>query len=322
MTPLTPEMLQALYGLIADYHLAFAVETVGIPATGAAATEIQRLVDAGILDSATALDALASADAMGDAVALSLLRLHVQEAAAKVARGWLPEDVDALSYDALRARIARDPIPMTEAERGASVWARHRTAQHVQGGGQKIAAGLMDSGSRAARDQTLQEFISDRTIRAIEERKTSRQLAEDIARNLGDHARDWDRVARTELQQAHNAGTVHRLYETHGADSLVARVPNPGACPDCLRLFLDPEGKPRIWVLSELLAKGDNVGRKRRDWIATWSTVHPNCHCRTRWVPAGFAFNDEWSLLPAEMVSQSEETADEASLEQPPGDQS
>ena len=112
----------------------------------------------------------------------------------------------------------------------------------------------------------------------------------------GDYARNWRRIARTELQGVANDGAAIEALRTYGAEARVARIPNADACPDCRRLFLGDDGKPRIFTVAELVGNGVNVGRARRDWVASLWPVHPNCNCTTQSIPPGMRFADDWGL--------------------------
>jgi hypothetical protein len=98
----------------------------------------------------------------------------------------------------------------------------------------------------------------------------------------GDVERDWRRVAVTETRWAVNyASLVHYLEQ--GAERVYWSV-HPDACADCKRIYLHPDGTPRVFGLHAILEEvarhgGTNVGRPAKDWVATL-TLHPWCRCR------------------------------------------
>lgn len=122
-------------------------------------------------------------------------------------------------------------------------------------------------------------------------------FASELHAQMDDKARDWQRVAFTELNAAYTTGAAHRIIEQHGPDAKVYRMPMPTACPQCKLLYLLPDGRtPRIFSISTLLLNGDNVGRKahpvrsgkaiansRTDGIeclkAVATSTHPWCQC-------------------------------------------
>lgn len=124
---------------------------------------------------------------------------------------------------------------------------------------------------------------------------------QDFARELriqfaNDPNRDWDRVAWYELHDAEATGRAHALLKEFGPDQLVYKRPRPTACPQCKHLYLREDGKPRVFKLRDMIAYGNNVGRKpmpvkggevvspeRDDGAETVKPVvgqvHPWCRC-------------------------------------------
>ena len=106
------------------------------------------------------------------------------------------------------------------------------------------------------------------------------EVARRMRQRIGDLARNFERIADTELQTVHNEGKVNQALELDGEAALVARVTESGACEACRKIFIDPlTGAPRIWKLTTLISNGTNVGRARRDWLPTVYPVHPRCRC-------------------------------------------
>lgn len=107
-----------------------------------------------------------------------------------------------------------------------------------------------------------------------------------------DLVRDWERVAFTEMRYATNLGRIMNIQHEGGGDPEDIEVfyhVLPTACNSCKKLYLNPDGTPKIFQLSEILANvqetgGMNVGRKastigdKDGWLPNAST-HPNCHC-------------------------------------------
>jgi hypothetical protein len=126
---------------------------------------------------------------------------------------------------------------------------------------------------------------------------TWQQFASELHHVMDDKARDWQRVAYTELTDTAKQGGAHRLLEQYGSDALVYKVPMATACAQCKHAYLLADGKtPRIFKLEALLRNGNNVGRKanpvrggkvvpggRPDGEETVKpvagTMHPFCQC-------------------------------------------
>lgn len=185
--------------------------------------------------------------------------------------------------------IPAPPPYLLPEEREAWIQARTRGGDYMRGLGnvvdqdmQTLTREVWDGEqivAEADREQRLavREVVREEVAEAIARKQSARDLASDLGHRTGDWARDWERVARTELQWAYNEGVLISAVRTDGPGALIARIPEPGACEHCLRLFLDDDGKPKIFAASELVANGTNVGRKAGAWRATIGTVHPHC---------------------------------------------
>jgi len=295
----TREQLLQLRQIIRDHSVALAIEVAGpsiVPED-----EIKRLVSRGILD-ADAADAL-RVDYLGDAYTWG------QVVAALAATGV---EADAMTSAALLAELVRKPITMTSVERDAIDHVRLAGGDKLAGLGNRFADRLTDRVHQATEAQRRARLTGVRSVveRGIDERRTSRQVATDIARDVEEWTRDVDRVAVTELQDAHNEGTAAWISKTHGGgDARVAKVPDPGACRDCRRLYLH-QGVPRIFQLRDL-SGASNYRRPRAEWVPTLETTHPWCHCTIVHVPEGFVFGADWILVPEEMTAEVAEGLDE-----------
>lgn len=94
---------------------------------------------------------------------------------------------------------------------------------------------------------------------------------------------DMDRVARTELNNAHSWGAYEglkaQLLATGVGDPEVYKFVSPYACRDCKRIWGEPS-KPHRYRLSFIEAReaaGGNFGLPRGEWGPVIGTVHPNC---------------------------------------------
>ena len=133
----------------------------------------------------------------------------------------------------------------------------------------------------------------------------------------GSWARDWRRVARTELQFASNYGHLIDQLQRHPVNSgelpagevapevaghfqvgdeqlavpkaLVYKVPQQvrrdeagrllAPCTDCHRIWYADDETPRLYPLMDVINAGENFGRAAADWQATVGPTHPNCVC-------------------------------------------
>jgi hypothetical protein len=95
---------------------------------------------------------------------------------------------------------------------------------------------------------------------------------------------DMERVARTELRDAHAEGAYQTLKaETERLglnDPEVYKITSPTACADCVRIW--GRGGSKRYRLSQVEAweaQGGNMGKPHQQWGPTIGTVHPNCGC-------------------------------------------
>lgn len=205
-----------------------------------------------------------------------------------------------LTYAQFKAHIEKNPIPLSPIELRAQEWAAHRAAQYVVGLGNRVdqATGALLIEADAKLREHLRSTIRDETTEAVARRDTAKQLKSNLGWLTGDWTRDLDRIAVTEIQESLNQGAADHIATRRGSGADCYKVPAPDACPHCKRLHIGPDGAPRIFKLSTLVANGTNVGRKARDWRAVVGTVHPNCACPLYYLPKGWGFDEDGDAVP------------------------
>lgn len=300
----TPQQVRELRQLIEDYHSAFIAGTVG-PDT-LAPGEVQRLIDAGILPSdiaytfqpgakelpPKAMNAIEEAYRYGHVLAssrnLDEKRLRHGMTYEEFSKEWAPR------------------VPLSEEEKHALEWLKTSAATHIRGLGNQIADDFSTLAIEADAElrRKYMGVVREELESNVQRRDAWRKLASDLGHRTGDWARDFARIAATEKQKAMQEGITVGLIKRHGDpdEIYVAKQPNPGACPDCLRLHTEAGGKLRIFKLSELIANGTNVGKKRRAWSATVGPVHPYCGCELIHVPPGMGFDEAGNLVPLDLT--------------------
>ncbi len=190
------------------------------------------------------------------------------------------------------------PPWLAPAERRAYVQALERGGEFCRGLGNTVADTVEKDVAEAwAGEDIVQEVqptkrqerldaLRELTADAMATHRDAGKLARDLADATEDWAHNWKRIARTELQAVYNEGKVLDAYDAYGDDAGIARLPETGACDDCLRLYLDG-GKPRVFPIREIVGNGTNVGRKPAQWKPTVFPTHPHCACDTLVVPPG-----------------------------------
>lgn len=262
---LTADQLAEIARIIEDHHAAFVANTISPEAVQA--DVLERLKAQGLLD--VKVDSLTQAYVYGQVVA------QLGAAAA-----------EKMSYRQFLAHVRKNPVPLTTAERNSVALAQTQAGQYCRGLGNRVSAAtgaILIEADQALRSR-LEGTIRDRTAEALALRQTTGRLKSELGWETGDWARDLDRIAATELQNASELGLAQEYRDEYGPDVLVSKVPAPDACARCKDLFLDKEtGQPKVFRLSDLEANGTNVGRKQADWKAVTGTIHPHCF------PAGTA---------------------------------
>ena len=71
-------------------------------------------------------------------------------------------------------------------------------------------------------------------------------------------------------------------------DVFVMKIVYPGACKYCINTYLNDDGSPKVFRLSELVENGWDPYRKPADYKPVMMTLHLNCRCTTVRV------NPEW----------------------------
>lgn len=283
MTPIfTPKQVQEILDIIRKYHTAFVASVAPDTVTE---EEVRKLIEDGILPP----DALPF---VREAYLYGQLTTTIKAYDNK-------EKLRKLGYKSFKRRIEKRPIPLTREEKAAAEWAEHSAAIHIRGLGNKVADDFATIAIESDKElrRRYEKVIRDEVKQGVERRRTWRKVASEIGHATGDWARDFGRIAATEMQRAHQEGFAQGLKKREGDDETiyVAKIPNPDACKHCVRLHLtNGQGSaPRIFKLSELEQNGSNVGRKAAEWKPVVGTVHPWCACELVHVPPGWRFQDK-----------------------------
>lgn len=288
---LTPEQLYAIQKIITEHHSAFMVNTIGPEVVPEEVLKI--LKEKGLIKDLPMRS-------IGEAYTYGQLLGTLET-----------ENIARMSYDQFKNHVRVNPVPLTEAERGAMAMAAQSAGQYCRGLGNKVdlaTGSILIEADRKLRAR-MEADIRTETEANIAKRESIEQLKSDLGWATKDWARDLKRIAVTEKVTAMNQGMSDHFKKRYGADSLVAKRAMPDACPHCQRLHNGPSG-PRVFKLSTLEAHGTNVGRKANDWQAVVGSTHPNCQCVLIRVPEGWGWDEFGDLVPGgkvDMYDSSEE---------------
>lgn len=190
-------------------------------------------------------------------------------------------------------------IPLTEEEEFALNQVKQRAYTDITNLGARMRTALSNSALRNNQQQSfiVQRIIRAKTAKAIELRQGARELAAELARVSKDWEVDWLRIAHYLLHEAYNTGRAQSILKAHGPDAEVWFDVYDGACDKCRELYLedpdDPHSRPKIFKLNELIANGNNIGRRVADWLPTIGPIHPYCRCTINWRDPRFEWDEE-----------------------------
>jgi hypothetical protein len=175
-------------------------------------------------------------------------------------------------------RTVRD-VQVTHSDEAAILYARQRAAQY-------LSPVLLRDGQAMTLEIQAREIALTRelTAEAVRQEMHPRALARQLYKRLGLEEgiqRDFDRVARTEIQEARVRGAFEGERRARGwtATTLVYRIVAAHPCNGCIRLYVGTDGMPKRYKVREL-EREDAQGLNRgpwRTWHARIGPTHPHC---------------------------------------------
>lgn len=206
----------------------------------------------------------------------------------------------AMNYDQFKRFLASGNfVPLTEAEEFALDQLKNRAYTDISGLGSRIKQGTTNAVVRANLQQqnVVRDLVKKQAIKAVELRIAPTGLASDLANLTEDWGRDWLRIAYYLMHEAYNSGRAQSILKNHGGDAEVYFDVFPGACKHCKELLLedpdDPQSKPKVFKLKDLIANGNNIGRKVAEWLPTISPIHPYCRCIINFKRPGYEWDED-----------------------------
>jgi len=126
----------------------------------------------------------------------------------------------------------------------------------------------------------LRTMTADAIRAEVHPREFARQLYQRLGVEEGIQ-RDFERVARTEIQEARLRGAFEgeRRSRNWTPETLVYKTLAANPCSGCLRLWKNGDGTPRLITVRQLEAE-DQLGPNRgpwREWRHRIGPSHPNC---------------------------------------------
>ena len=188
-------------------------------------------------------------------------------------------------------------IPLTAEEEYALQQMKNRAYTDITNLGNRMRNAVANAALNSNTKQSLivQRMIKEKTIEAVALRKGARSLAADLADASKDWEVDWLRIAYYLTHEAFNTGRAQNILKTYGSNAEVYFDVYPGACKRCKELYLtdpdDDNSEPIVFKLSTIIANGNNIGRKSKDWKPTISPTHPYCRCTINYKKPGLGWD-------------------------------
>lgn len=203
-----------------------------------------------------------------------------------------------MNYKQFKQFVAsKNFVPLNKVEEYALQQVKSRAYTDITNLGARMRTSLANSALRNNQQQAVlvQQVIKKKTIEAIKLRKGARGLAADLAEISKDWEVDWLRIAYYLTHEAYNTGRAQSILREYGKDAEVWFDVYEGACEKCKELYLtdpdDDNSEPIVFKLEDIIANGNNIGRKKADWLPTISPTHPFCRCTINYKRPGYAWD-------------------------------
>ena len=202
-------------------------------------------------------------------------------------------------------------LPLTEQELFALEQVKNRAYTDISGLGSRMLGKVSNIviQSNTTQQYKIQELIKKKTIEAVKFRYTATQLAAELGEATQDWERDWLRIAYYLTHEAYNVGRGQSIFKQYGGDSEIYFDVYTGACKHCLKLYLtnpeDETSEPIVFKLKDVLANGNNIGRKVDEYMPTLSPVHPYCRCTVNYKKPGMGWDSSLRafVIPTKVIS-------------------
>jgi hypothetical protein len=192
-------------------------------------------------------------------------------------------------------------IPLTEAEEKAVSYLKSRAYNDLKGLSEtrKKALRTMISTSESERGKMLDQVLQKETSEGAKNRKTHKEIASAIRQTIKDPARDIDRIIDHVMHEAHDYGRAYSILRRTGPEAKVWFSVLADACDECVRIYLKngAQSEPKVFKLSEVIANGNNIGRKRKDWKPVLGPVHPYCRCQSNEYKDKYVWNSDLQMF-------------------------
>lgn len=188
------------------------------------------------------------------------------------------EDLSYVGFEVLKDRI--EAMVLAPLYRSSVAWLGDNAALYMRGLGNRIEATTLRIIHDAKKEEIMRNLYRKTLTEGRKDRLTTSQLVTELRHATQDFNRDTERVVNTELHMADQEGVAASIVDRFGADAQVVVRPNPDACDMCKKAYLNLDGKPRIFRLSDLAIS--NIDRPKAELISEPGKppLHPHCGCQ------------------------------------------
>lgn len=193
-----------------------------------------------------------------------------------------PKATVARSYLTTHAQSASIPAPKNTRD-GAIDFLERMFARYADKAAQQLTSDLLGRIEAGLMPFTNREEGASIYGLLRDKEKSQGYLGHALTDTVSEWRNRWKLIVDTELSRASNYGAMDAILHTNKdkmpEEILVYKVgPHDGiVCDECKKFWFWEDGvTPRVYPMSELIAGGSNIGRKRRDWKPTVDNTHPN----------------------------------------------
>jgi len=181
-------------------------------------------------------------------------------------------------------------IPLSQRERTEYNISREMTYGHLRG----LANKVVDNTRNKILEQNKMQLIQTTISEGVKDRKSIQSIVSDLGHRTGEWDRDWKRIVVTEMNNIFQQGRASMMQSKYGEECLCWKNVFPLACRHCIKLYLTHGigSAPRIFKLSDLIANGNNIGKKVDGWLPVLGSVHPHCRCQINTYFRGQQWNE------------------------------
>ncbi len=193
--------------------------------------------------------------------------------------------------------IKGDYIPLTKVERNTIDSIKKQYLGDIRANNGRIFQDINNIIAKGEKNnrEAYEKVIRDEVEKGTLMKKTSGEIARDLARKTGDWNRNFRKIVSYISHQAWDEGRAASISDKYGEDALVAKNVYSGACKYCISAYLTGGigSQPKIFKLSTLKANGSNIGRKSADYKPVIGNHHPECRCTLFSVDNRFDWNEK-----------------------------